>query len=232
MIEYNARSWSDTILRWRGSVVPDVLPHMLQTGLLAVLICRLDASGVNVHIEKTGHAMFGFFVTFLVIFRVNNAVRAYSDGSALLDRFHEVACELMRGAIPKARGIEVVPHLRRQVLQVAGLMIMHLRDEPVEPGLERLRVSKLLNAKEIASLAAVVQQESFPSRRSRDFSTGAAAAVAAAAADGGGGGTALLHAVLLLITHRVVACCAMPRSSPASRVWFVGPRHAQSRSRL
>jgi len=171
MIEYNPRSWFDTICRWRGSVVPEVLPHMLQTGLVAMLVWYLDAHGVNCHIEKTGHSMFGFFVTFLVIFRVNNAVHGFARGEQLLEEFHETACEIMRHCMPKARGATVVPLLRRQVLQTAGLMIMHLRDENVLDGLQHLREAKLLTEKEASVLEAVVRRERFPSRRSRDFST-------------------------------------------------------------
>ena len=63
-VTYNARSWADTIFRWRGSVLPDVLPHLIVTGLISVGVWKLDKTVKFIEIDKTGHSMFAFFVTF------------------------------------------------------------------------------------------------------------------------------------------------------------------------
>ena len=130
-VTYNARSWADTIFRLRGSVLPEVLPHLIVTGLISVGVWQLDKTAKFIEIDKTGHSMFAFFVTFLVIFRVNSSVAAYVKGRNELSRFHFVVVEILRKYIPSTssqNAPNLVSDMRRQLLLSFSLLVLHLRD--------------------------------------------------------------------------------------------------------
>jgi len=73
-------SWFHIALRWRGSVVPEVLPRSLLCGLFAVFIYILHISNIRVSLPILGSIIPNIVLGLLLVFRTNTAYERFWEG--------------------------------------------------------------------------------------------------------------------------------------------------------
>lgn len=97
MIIYDPRSYSDILLRWEGSVLPQVLLHLLGTGIVSTVATIAQAQpDINFDLPDEGHKIFGFLVGFLLVFRSTIAYNRFWNGRGFLNGLQNESMEFMR----------------------------------------------------------------------------------------------------------------------------------------
>ncbi|TYQ30245.1 bestrophin family protein [Pseudanabaena sp. UWO310] len=72
--------WFRIALRWRGSVVPEVLPRSLLCGLFGVFIYILHISNIRVSLPILGSIIPNIVLGLLLVFRTNTAYERFWEG--------------------------------------------------------------------------------------------------------------------------------------------------------
>mmetsp|Transcript_26171 Transcript_26171/g.69678 ORF Transcript_26171/g.69678 Transcript_26171/m.69678 type:complete len:375 (+) Transcript_26171:439-1563(+) len=97
MIIYDPRSYSDILLRWEGSVLPQVLLHLVGTGIVSIVATIAQAQpDINFDMPDEGHKIFGFLVGFLLVFRSTIAYNRFWNGRGFLNGLQNASMEFMR----------------------------------------------------------------------------------------------------------------------------------------
>ncbi|WP_055076762.1 bestrophin family protein [Pseudanabaena sp. 'Roaring Creek'] len=72
--------WFRIALRWRGSVVPEVLPRSLLCGLFSIFIYILHLSNIRVSLPILGSIIPDIVLGLLLVFRTNTAYERFWEG--------------------------------------------------------------------------------------------------------------------------------------------------------
>jgi putative membrane protein len=73
-------NWFNIALRWRGSVVPEVLPRSLLCGLFGIFIYGLHLLNVKVSLPILGSLIPNIVLGLLLVFRTNTAYERFWEG--------------------------------------------------------------------------------------------------------------------------------------------------------
>ncbi|WP_271254242.1 bestrophin family protein [Pseudanabaena sp. Chao 1811] len=73
-------SWFHIALRWKGSVVPEVLPRSLLCGLFGVFVYILHISNIRVSLPILGSIIPNIVLGLLLVFRTNTAYERFWEG--------------------------------------------------------------------------------------------------------------------------------------------------------
>jgi len=158
MIPYKANACCGlgVIFKWRGSVLKQVIVHMLLLIPISILVVKLYEADHNFAVNDKGHKLFGFFVAFLLVFRSGFSVKRYEGGRKMITGIYRSVLELVRkgnffsqkGGLGPANMYE----LRRKSLQIYFLVMLHLRYPSLPKGgkltafaLGQLKAAMLLN---------------------------------------------------------------------------------------
>ncbi|MFN5390478.1 MAG: bestrophin family ion channel, partial [Pseudanabaena sp.] len=72
--------WFHIALRWKGSVVPEVLPRSLMCGLFGIFIYILYLYQVKVSLPILGNIIPNIVLGLLLVFRTNTAYERFWEG--------------------------------------------------------------------------------------------------------------------------------------------------------
>lgn len=149
MISYASRSWTSTLLAWRGTVLRRVLPMALGIALLAVGVVILREIGVyTLKLDPTPHTLIGVALGLLLVFRNNASYDRFWEGRKQWGAIVNHARSLVRCAAAFAGP---APDLARLVAAYARALKQHLRGE-----------------KELAELAPLLPAADLEAARSSD----------------------------------------------------------------
>ena len=73
-------NWFHIALRWKGSVVPEVLPRSLLCGLFGVVIYILHLLNIKVSLQILGSIIPNIVLGLLLVFRTNTAYERFWEG--------------------------------------------------------------------------------------------------------------------------------------------------------
>jgi len=73
-------SWFHVALRWKGSVVPEVLPRSLLCGLFGIFVYILHISNIRVSLPILGSIIPNIVLGLLLVFRTNTAYERFWEG--------------------------------------------------------------------------------------------------------------------------------------------------------
>jgi ion channel-forming bestrophin family protein len=135
--------WIRYALRWRGSVIPAILPRTMLCGLFGGLISLLHWQGMPVNLPVLASVIPNVVLGLMLVFRTNTAYERFWEGRKLWGGLNNAERNLARQiwAIVPARD-----HLERQrkiaaldlLVAFAVAMKLHLRRQPVNEELAAL----------------------------------------------------------------------------------------------
>ncbi len=142
--------WFRSTLRWRGSVLPAILPRSLICGASGVLITILHQLGWPVAIPALASLVPNLVLGLMLVFRTNTAYERFWEGRRLWGSLVNVSRNLARqiwtnvaehddDTVPAAlNDREAKAATLRLLVAFAVATKLHLRQQPVNQELERL----------------------------------------------------------------------------------------------
>jgi putative membrane protein len=134
-------SWFHIALRWKGSVVPEVLPRSLLCGLFGVVIYILHLLSIKVSLPILGSIIPNIVLGLLLVFRTNTAYERFWEGRKAWGTLVNTVRNLSRQILvaisehqPKDRQAKVAAVKLLPAFAIA--LKLHLRSEPVNAELE------------------------------------------------------------------------------------------------
>jgi putative membrane protein len=134
-------SWFHIALRWKGSVVPEVLPRSLLCGLFGVVIYILHLLNIKVSLPILGSIIPNIVLGLLLVFRTNTAYERFWEGRKAWGTLVNTVRNLSRQILvaisehqPKDRQAKVAAVKLLPAFAIA--LKLHLRSEPVNAELE------------------------------------------------------------------------------------------------
>jgi ion channel-forming bestrophin family protein len=133
--------WFNIALRWKGSVVPEVLPRSLLCGLFGVLIYILHISNIKVSLPILGSLIPNIVLGLLLVFRTNTAYERFWEGRKAWGTLVNTVRNLSRQILVAIA--ETTPSDRQAKISAVKLLPafaialkLHLRSESVNAELE------------------------------------------------------------------------------------------------
>jgi putative membrane protein len=134
-------SWFHIALRWKGSVVPEVLPRSLLCGLFGVVIYILHLLNIKVSLPILGSIIPNIVLGLLLVFRTNTAYERFWEGRKAWGTLVNTVRNLSRQILvaiseqqPRDRQAKVAAVKLLPAFAIA--LKLHLRSEPVNAELE------------------------------------------------------------------------------------------------
>lgn len=134
-------SWFHIALRWKGSVVPEVLPRSLLCGLFGVVIYILHLLSIKVSLPILGSIIPNIVLGLLLVFRTNTAYERFWEGRKAWGTLVNTVRNLSRQILvaiseqqPRDRQAKVAAVKLLPAFAIA--LKLHLRSEPVNAELE------------------------------------------------------------------------------------------------
>ncbi|MBD2316202.1 bestrophin family protein [Phormidium tenue] len=134
-------SWFHIALRWKGSVVPEVLPRSLLCGLFGVVIYILHLLNIKVSLPILGSIIPNIVLGLLLVFRTNTAYERFWEGRKAWGTLVNTVRNLSRQILvaiseqqPRDRQAKVAAVKLLTAFAIA--LKLHLRSEPVNAELE------------------------------------------------------------------------------------------------
>lgn len=134
-------NWFHIALRWKGSVVPEVLPRSLLCGLFGVVIYILHLLNIKVSLPILGSIIPNIVLGLLLVFRTNTAYERFWEGRKAWGTLVNTVRNLSRQILvaiseqqPRDRQAKVAAVKLLPAFAIA--LKLHLRSEPVNAELE------------------------------------------------------------------------------------------------
>ena len=134
-------NWFHIALRWKGSVVPEVLPRSLLCGLFGVVIYVLHLLNIKVSLPILGSIIPNIVLGLLLVFRTNTAYERFWEGRKAWGTLVNTVRNLSRQILvaiseqqPRDRQAKVAAVKLLPAFAIA--LKLHLRSEPVNAELE------------------------------------------------------------------------------------------------
>ena len=141
MIIKKKDGWFRIALRWRGSVVPEVMPRSLLCGLFAIFVYILYLYQVKVSLPILGSIIPNIVLGLLLVFRTNTAYERFWEGRKAWGMLLNTVRNLSRQMLVAIEEIE--PSDRQAKIAAVKLLPafaialkLHLRSEPINAELE------------------------------------------------------------------------------------------------
>lgn len=157
MIAYNSKSWVDIVFRWRGSVLPGLIPRIaIAAGIGAVAELLYRASAFK--IPALGHTLIGVALGLLLVFRTNASYDRFWEGRRLLGGFANRTRDLMRQIVAFTDGNDATAAKEREELQRLVVLLYRLTAQSLRDERSLDSVSDLLGSGERSALESVVNR--------------------------------------------------------------------------
>jgi len=134
-------SWLHIALRWKGSVVPEVLPRSLLCGLFGVFVYILYLLNIKVSLPILGSLIPNIVLGLLLVFRTNTAYERFWEGRKAWGTLVNTVRNLSRQILvaisehqPKDRQAKVAAVKLLPAFAIA--LKLYLRSEPINAELE------------------------------------------------------------------------------------------------
>ncbi|MCS6856341.1 MAG: bestrophin family protein [Sandaracinaceae bacterium] len=138
MIEYDAKNWAKIIFRWRGSVLPRLLPRSLVGGAIGALATWTHVN-TGLRLAPIAHTMLGAALGLLLVLRTNASYDRYWEGRRLLGVIVSRSRDLARQIaawLPREEGAR--KEIGRLICAYFWAVAQSLRDEDDDGSLARL----------------------------------------------------------------------------------------------
>jgi len=134
---FEHRPWFRVLFRWRGSVVPAVLPRSLICAGFGLFITYLYQAGLSVSFSSLGNIVPSIVLGLLLVFRTNTAYERFWEGRKLWGQLVNTNRNLARQiwvAVQEntASDCDAKIHHLRLLVAFARAMKHHLRCEPLD----------------------------------------------------------------------------------------------------
>ncbi|MEA5480368.1 bestrophin family ion channel [Pseudanabaena galeata UHCC 0370] len=134
-------NWFHIALRWKGSVVPEVLPRSLLCGLFGVVVYLLHILKLRVSLPIFGSIIPNIVLGLLLVFRTNTAYERFWEGRKAWGTLVNTVRNLSRQILvaisehhPRDRQAKVAAVKLLPAFAIA--LKLHLRSEPINAELE------------------------------------------------------------------------------------------------
>jgi len=143
-------SWFHVALRWKGSVVPEVLPRSLLCGLFGVVVYILHLLNIKVSLPILGSIIPNIVLGLLLVFRTNTAYERFWEGrkawGSLVNTVRNLSRQILvailenhpQDRLAKVAAVKLLP-------AYAIALKLHLRSEPINAELEANLSSEQFN---------------------------------------------------------------------------------------
>lgn len=144
------RQWFQTLLRFRRSVLPAILPRVILCGVFGVGVTFFSHWGLHVNSSIFASIVPSVVLGLLLVFRTNTAYERFWDGrklwGTLINAVHNLARQIWVSVV------EIEPLDQQQKAEMLRLLVafaiatkQHLRSEPVLHELQNLLAPELLS---------------------------------------------------------------------------------------
>jgi ion channel-forming bestrophin family protein len=133
--------WFHIALRWKGSVVPEVLPRSLMCGLFGIFIYILYLYQVKVSLPVLGNIIPNIVLGLLLVFRTNTAYERFWEGrkawGLLVNTVRNLSRQILVAIAEKEPSDHQAKIVAVKLLPAFAIALkLHLRSEPVNAELE------------------------------------------------------------------------------------------------
>ncbi|PZV12623.1 MAG: hypothetical protein DCF20_17120 [Pseudanabaena sp.] len=133
--------WFHIALRWKGSVIPEVLPRALLCGLFGVAIYILHLMNVKVSLPIIGSIMPNIVLGLLLVFRTNTAYERFWEGrkawGTLVNTVRNLSRQMLVAIAEKDLSDRQAKIAAVKLLPAFAIALkLHLRSEPINAELE------------------------------------------------------------------------------------------------
>jgi putative membrane protein len=133
--------WFHIALRWKGSVVPEVLPRSLMCGLFGIFIYILYLYQVKVSLPILGNIIPNIVLGLLLVFRTNTAYERFWEGrkawGLLVNTVRNLSRQILVAIAEKEPSDRQAKIAAVKLLPAFAIALkLHLRSEPVNTELE------------------------------------------------------------------------------------------------
>lgn len=128
--------WFRIALRWRGSVVPEVLPRSLLCGLFGVFIYILHISNIRVSLPILGSIIPNIVLGLLLVFRTNTAYERFWEGrkawGMLVNTVRNLSRQILVAILEKEHSDRQAKIAAVKMLPAFAIALkLHLRSESI-----------------------------------------------------------------------------------------------------
>jgi ion channel-forming bestrophin family protein len=135
------QTWFGMAFRYRGSVIPEILPRVLLCGIFGLFICFLNYLKLSVSFPILEVVIPNLVLGLLLVFRTNTAYERYWEGrkawGSIITNIRNLARQILvtiQITQPEPKKIEALNLLGAFAIACK----LHLRHEPISPQLEPL----------------------------------------------------------------------------------------------
>jgi putative membrane protein len=135
--------WFRILFRWRGSVIPAILPQMAICAGFSVMVSLIDLRGLNLGFPLAGGIVPSIVLGLLLVFRTNTAYERFWEGRKIWGNIVNTSRNLARTiwvsieeTSPEDKNGKIAA--LRLLIAFAISMKLRLRSEPINPELFRL----------------------------------------------------------------------------------------------
>jgi len=137
------RPWFRNALRWRGSVIPSILPRTIICGLFGMLIAVLYRYGLPVYVPVLVSIIPNVVLGLMLVFRTNTAYERYWEGrklwGSLINNTRNLARQIWVVVQEQDEGDRADKKTALYTLAAFSLATkLHLRSEPINEELKHL----------------------------------------------------------------------------------------------
>jgi putative membrane protein len=141
--DHEKRQWMKTILRWRCSVLPAILPRVISLGIFGIVVTVLYQLNLPVSIPILSSIVPSIVLGLLLVFRTNTAYERFWEGRKLWGILVNTVRNLARQIWVTVEENEPADHLHKEatlrlLVAFAVATKLHLRSEPVNQELAAL----------------------------------------------------------------------------------------------
>ncbi|NEQ28787.1 MAG: hypothetical protein F6K28_59500 [Microcoleus sp. SIO2G3] len=135
--------WFRSTVRWRGSVLPGVLPRAIACGAVGIIVTALHKLGWPMAIPALASLVPNIVLGLMLVFRTNTAYERFWEGRRLWGSLVNLSRNLARQIWTNVEERESGDHdakaaTLRLLVAFAVAMKLHLRQQPVNEELARL----------------------------------------------------------------------------------------------
>ena len=142
-VDWKKAHWFQVALRWRGSVIPAVLPRVILCSAFGFLVSTLHEFGITLSWPALSEVVPSLVLGLLLVFRTNTAYERFWEGrkawGTLVNTVRNIARQIW-GAIAEKK-----PEDRKDKIEALRLLVafavavkLHLRSEPLNSEIEAL----------------------------------------------------------------------------------------------
>lgn len=141
--DWKKQHWFRVAFRWRGSVIPAILPRVILCSAFSFLVSTLYEFGITLSLPPLSEVVPSIVLGLLLVFRTNTAYERFWEGrkawGTLVNTVRNIARQIW-GAIAEKK-----PEDRKSKIETLRLLVafavavkLHLRGEPLNSELEAL----------------------------------------------------------------------------------------------